>query len=207
MTQRMQRRLTAVLLLFLIGIYVGFCSVSYFASVQSMKRSGEMMFHSIAHPMPPENGISKVPGQVGMPFFKVNLALDGTIHAVEQGQFDLSENEIAQLAETAMAQQQETGYLDEYGLRYFREPTPDGWSLVFADDSIRRATHEEQLRNNILLGFALLPLFYLFSRWISAFIVRPVVALVSLFQFWSYPPTACPPFFVNRLGSLIRRRD
>lgn len=174
MIQRMQRRLTAVLLLFLLCVYVGFCAVSYFASVRSMERSGEMMFHNITQPAPPTDGPPRIPGQVGMPYFRVDLSPDGTVLVAEQGQFALTEDEIAALSEAAMTERQDRGYLDEYGLRYFREATTEGWRLFFADDSMRREAHSQQIRNNVLLGLVLLPVFFLFSRSISAFIVRPV---------------------------------
>ena len=46
MIRRMQRRLTAVLLLFLVGIYGGFCAVSVYTSAGALERETQMQLKS-----------------------------------------------------------------------------------------------------------------------------------------------------------------
>ena len=175
MIQKMQRRLTAVLMLFLVGIYVGFCVLSYAAGVRGMERVSDKMFDPTEEvSRPQEDGAPHMPGQVGIPFFTVDLFVDGTMIHTERGQFTLSDEEIREITEEAFSTQQENGFLTEYTLRYVRQSTPVGWRLVFMDDSVRVETLRQQIRSSILLGLVLLPVFYLFSWGISALIVRPV---------------------------------
>lgn len=174
MIRQMQRRLTAVLLLFLTGIYVGFCAVSYFASAGSMARDSAMMLDRIDAPAPPEGEMPHMPGQVGVPYFTIHLDRNGTVVDTRQGQFDLTDEELREIAALAMAADEDRGYLVEYKLRYFKTAEPTGWRLLFADDSVREEMAKKQIRSSILVGILLLPVFFLFSRWISAFIVRPV---------------------------------
>ena len=174
MIRRMQRRLTTVLLLFLIGIYAGFCVVSYVASTGSMARDSAMMLDRIDAPTPPDEGMPHMPGQVGFPYFTIHLDPVGKIVDTRQGQFDLSEEELEKIAALAMEADEDRGYLAEYKLRYFRTAEPSGFRLLFADDSVREEMAAKQIRSNILVGLLLMPVFFLFSRTISSFIVRPV---------------------------------
>ena len=45
---------------------------------------------------------------------------------------------------------------------------------MFANDSVQRELRQTQIRGSVLLGLLLLPVFFLFSRSLSAFITRPV---------------------------------
>ena len=174
MIRRMQRRLTAVLLLFLVGIYAGFCAVSYFASAGSTARDSAMMLDRIDAPAPPGEGMPHMPGQVGVPYFTIHLDQSGTVVDTRQGQFDLTEEDLEKIAALAMEDDEERGYLEAYKLRYFRTNEPSGWRLVLVDDSIREEMVRKQITSSIFVGLLLLPVFFLFSKSVSAFIVRPV---------------------------------
>lgn len=181
MIEAMQRRLTAVLLLFLTGIYVGFCVVSYMSSAGSMERSSEVLLRRLAESKGPGEGAAPPgkdpapPEQIGLPYFILHTDRGGSILWVERGQFDLSdETELQNMADQALAAKPEDGYLPDYGLLYCRLAAPEGWKIVFANDSVQRELRQRQIRGSVLLGLLLLPVFFVFSRGLAAFITRPV---------------------------------
>lgn len=179
MIRTMQRRLTAVLLLFLLGVYVGFCVVSYASSAGSMERDSEMLLRRLAESVISGEGLPgrgpDRPDQVGLPYFTLYADRSGAVFRAEWGQFDLSDEAALQdMADQALAAEKESGYLPDYGLLYYRLAVPEGWKLVFANDSVQRELRQTQIRGSVLLGLLLLPVFFLFSRSLSAFITRPV---------------------------------
>ena len=137
MIQRMQRRLTTVLLLFLVSVYVGLCSTSYFAGMRSIQEDSAVIFDRVMEPRPPEDELHRVPGQIGVPYFMVFLDRSGALIDSALGQFELSDEELGNIAQKALEQGQESGYLKEYSLRFHLRETPIGYQLMFTDESVR----------------------------------------------------------------------
>lgn len=173
MIRSMQRRLAVVVLLFLVAVYACLCAVSYGAAVSGMVRESEQMLRSLAEPEPPAGGLG-VPGQVGVPYFTLVLDSRGVVMTADQGQFDISDEELLGLAAQVLTAEEDFGYLGSYQLRYYRVSIPGGWRLVFADDSLQGELRLRQVRNSLLLGLALLPVFLAFSWLLAGLIVRPV---------------------------------
>lgn len=173
MIRSMQRRLAVVVLLFLVAVYACLCAVSYGAAVSGMARESERMLRSLAEPEPPAGGLG-FPGQVGVPYFTLVLDSRGMVVTADQGQFDISDEELLGLAAQVLTAAEDSGYLGSYHLRYYRMSTPGGWRLVFVDDSLQEEVRLRQVRNSLLLGLALLPVFLAFSWLLAGLIVRPV---------------------------------
>lgn len=173
MIRSMQRRLAVVVLLFLVAVYACLCAVSYGAAVSGMVRESEQMLRSLAEPDPPMGG-RIFPGQVGVPYFTLLVDGRGVLEDADQGQFDISDEELLDLAAQVLTAEEDFGYLGSYQLRYYRVSIPGGWRLVFADDSLQEELRLRQVRNSLLLGLALLPVFLAFSWLLAGLIVRPV---------------------------------
>ena len=173
MIRSMQRRLAVVVLLFLVAVYACLCAVSYGAAVSGMVRESEQMLRSLAEPDPPMGG-RIFPGQVGVPYFTLLGDGRGVLEDADQGQFDISDEELLDLAAQVLTAEEDFGYLGSYQLRYYRVSIPGGWRLVFADDSLQGELRLRQVRNSLLLGLALLPVFLAFSWLLAGLIVRPV---------------------------------
>ena len=173
MIRSMQRRLAVVVLLFLVAVYACLCAVSYGAAVSGMVRESEQMLRSLAEPDPPMGG-RIFPGQVGVPYFTLLVDGRGVLEDADQGQFDISDEELLDLAAQVLTAEEDFGYLGSYQLRYYRVSIPGGWRLVFADDSLQGELRLRQVRNSLLLGLALLPVFLAFSWLLAGLIVRPV---------------------------------
>lgn len=174
MIKKLQRRLTAFLMLFLVSVYAVSCAISYFAGQNRMERESAGLFDRIGEHEPPADGPQRMPGQVGVPFFTVRLDPDGTVRHVEQGQFEWTEEELTDIVRTVMEMTADEGYLEKYGIRFRRHTSPMGTELMFLDESVRGQLQDQQLSSNVILGLMLLPVFYLFSWGVSILIVRPV---------------------------------
>ena len=131
------------------------------------------MLRSLAEPDPPMGG-RIFPGQVGVPYFTLLVDGRGVLEDADQGQFDISDEELLDLAAQVLTAEEDFGYLGSYQLRYYRVSIPGGWRLVFADDSLQGELRLRQVRNSLLLGLALLPVFLAFSWLLAGLIVRPV---------------------------------
>ena len=143
MIRSMQRRLAVVVLLFLVAVYACLCAVSYGAAVSGMVRESERMLRSLAEPEPPAGDLG-FPGQVGVPYFTLVLDSRGVVMTADQGQFDISDEELLGLAAQVLTAEEDSGYLGSYHLRYYRLSTPGGWRLVFADDSLQEEVRLRQ---------------------------------------------------------------
>lgn len=176
MIRAMHRRLTGVLLLFLVGIYAGFCVVSGLSLAAGVDRESEQLLLRLVQPEErPGRGEPGRPGEGSVPYFTVRTDRFGAVQEVWSGQFDLSDQTaLSVLVEAALDAEENWGRLPGTELAYMRRPAPGGWQVVFADDSFQRESLRRQIRSSVLLGFALLPVLFLFSWALASFIVRPV---------------------------------
>ena len=173
MIRSMQRRLAVVILLFLTAVYACLCAVSYGAAVSGMARESERMLQALVDTGFPAGELG-FPGQVGIPYFMLRLDEGGGVVDAQRGQFSITNEELLVLARQVLTEEEDSGYLGGYRLRYYRQSTPGGWRVAFADDSLREEVRSRQVRNSLLLGAGLLPVFLAFSWLLAGLIVRPV---------------------------------
>ena len=113
--------------------------------------------------------------EVRLPYFILQIESDGTVASFGGGYYDLSDRAFLQaLADEAMAAPEDTGVLEDYGLRFCRASTPMGERLVFSDISSERSTLDSLVRTCLFIGAlsfaAFLGLSLLLARWA----VKPV---------------------------------
>lgn len=81
--------------------------------------------------------------QVRLPFFSIQINEKGEVLAKGGSYFDLSNEEfIAELIQASFANNDKTGIIDDYGLRYLKADVQGRNYLVFADTSIENITIE-----------------------------------------------------------------
>lgn len=107
---------------------------------------------------------------VRLPFFVVQINHRGEMIAVSGGYFDLTDRElIQQIALAALRSDQETGELNDYGLRFLKTGNASGQNIVFADTSSETATIRNMVYSCVLIflaaALAFLGLSVLLSRW------------------------------------------
>lgn len=112
---------------------------------------------------------------VRLPYFAIQVGLRGEIVATSGGYYDLSDREyLLEVLSRALEHPDQSGVLDEYGLRFYRGMSLGGECLVFADLTSEQTTLEHLLHTCILLGIAGFLGFLVVSLLLARWAVKPV---------------------------------
>ena len=155
-------------------LFVIFGLVIYFTSADLESESIRMMQSIALQPfqlgMPDEQG-----EQVRLPFFTIQLGMQGEVVATGGGYYDLSDRAFLNtLIEQAFSSPRPLGVIEAYNLRYYRVDTPVNHCLVFADISSEVATLNGLIRSCLLIGMVSFLLFLWASVLLSRWAVAPV---------------------------------
>ena len=156
----------------MLGIILG--GVIHYTA-QSMEQQSVNMMRSISSVPFQPGSPGKPSGDVRLPFFTLQLDSSGDLISATGGYFDLSDPEfLQQLADTAMASDRETGELTQYNLRYLKNRSPRGYTLVFSDTTTERATLRNLLYVSLLIFLLAEAVFLGISVLLSHWTIRPV---------------------------------
>ena len=148
--------------------------IYYFTAANLAQDSFEMMQSVAMRPTRPEQP-GRVPEEVRLPFFIVQVSKTGALSASGSEIYDLSDEDfLRELVLCAHESGKNDGLLADYHLRFFKTNTPDGEKLVFADTSSEQATLKGLLRTSLLIGFGSLAAFFFLSLLLARWAVRPV---------------------------------
>lgn len=137
-------------------------------SIQMMKTIAVSTAH-ISKPgtAPPDN--------VRLPFFTLHLDRSGKLLGTDGGYFDLSDEALlTELADISFHSPKRVQTLSEYGLRYYRQETPFGQSIVFSDISSEKETIASLVQSCAIIGFISFFAFLGISILLAHWAVRPV---------------------------------
>lgn len=111
-----------------------------------------------------------------LPCFALCVSPQGEVLDISGQYYDPSNQEeyIQSLADIAMESEDTTGILWKYELRYLKQPTPEGTTIVFADTSAEFSALKSLYINCTLLFFAALILFLVIAIALSHWVIRPV---------------------------------
>lgn len=112
-----------------------------------------------------------------LPYFTLQIGKRGELISAAGGFYDLSDEKLLDdLIEKSLYSQDETGIIQEHGLRFCRVTTPMGASLVFADMSSEKATLANLVKVCASVGIASFLVFLVISVFLSRRAVAPVAA-------------------------------
>ena len=110
-----------------------------------------------------------------LPYFTVSLSPLGGTRSAGSSFYDLDDSALlGELVETALSGKQNTGYIPEYKLRYYRTHQYGSEFIVFADVSSESATMRSLWKNSLIIGAASLGVFFLISLLLARWAVKPV---------------------------------
>ena len=113
--------------------------------------------------------------EVNLPFFKLTLSPEGELLTCEGGYFDLSDEAVLdRLIAAVRSSGEETGFLEEYRLRYLVRETAEEEILVFSDITSELHAYSHLRTVCLLIGLAGLALFLAVSMLLARWAVRPV---------------------------------
>lgn len=119
--------------------------------------------------------------EVQLPYFVLEVGQSGELLRSDSGSFDLSDTEfVSTLIQTVLASERSTGTLEEYGLRFLRQPARNdrehhrGQQLIFADISSEQSVLRDLVATCGLIGILCLMTFFLVSLFLAKWMVKPV---------------------------------
>lgn len=110
-----------------------------------------------------------------LPFFTLQLGVDGTLVSAGGGYYDLSDQQfLDELIEEALQNLQEIGEIQEHNLRYCRVNMPMGTVLVYSDMSSEMNTLDNLFYSSIRIGLISFFVFLGISICLAKWAVKPV---------------------------------
>ena len=89
----------------------------------------------------------EIPEEIRIPYFTVNISKSGVVTAKNGNFFDLSDQKkFEEIVDTAFYSNEKTGILRNHNLRFLKEETPNGTTIVFADISSEQAVWQTLLK-------------------------------------------------------------
>ena len=157
----------------LLGVILGV--VIYFTA-ENMKTQSISMMRTIATThFQKDNPGKPHRDEVRLPFFTVQLGNRGELIAVSGGYFDLTDWEYLQeIVDHALRSDQETGELEEHGLRYLKGASPRGFTIVFSDTTTENATLKHMVYSCLAIFLVALVVFWGISILLSHWVIKPV---------------------------------
>lgn len=121
------------------------------------------------------NALSENASHLQIPFFAVDVDTMGHIVILSGSYYDMADHaSIQSIVAASIRQNTEVGTLEEFGLRFYRQPTPFGVRIAFADMSLEKSMAERFTQSALIIGGATLAAFFGISVLLARWAVRPV---------------------------------
>ena len=142
---------------------------------QNMEMQSINMMRAIATAPFQQGKLGKPPEEVRLPFFTVQIGNRGELLGVSGGYFDLTDREyIESIVNAALASERNTAELEEYHLRFLKEKSPRGYTIVFSDTTTESATLKNLYSICVLIFFVAMGVFLGVSILLSNWVIKPV---------------------------------
>ncbi|MBE6923126.1 MAG: HAMP domain-containing histidine kinase [Ruminococcaceae bacterium] len=160
------------IIMLMLGIILG---VVIHFTAQSMQNQSISMMRSIASSPFQKGNLGKDADRVRLPFFTVQISRHGQLLGTGGGYFDLSDQDyILDIANAALSSKSEIGKLDDYNLRFLKNKTPMGYTIVFSDTATEATTLRNMILSCLLIFFSASIPFLGISILLSRWVIRPV---------------------------------
>ena len=142
---------------------------------QNMEMQSINMMRAIATAPFQQGNLGKPPEEVRLPFFTVQIGSRGELLGVSGGYFDLTDREyIESIVNAALASEHNTALLEDYQLRFLKEKSPRGYTIVFSDTTTESATLKNLYSICVLIFFVAMGVFLGISIFLSNWVIKPV---------------------------------
>lgn len=142
---------------------------------QNMRMQSVSMMRTIAAAPFQQGNLHKPPEGVRLPFFTVQTNSQGNLLGVSGGYFDLTDRDYIQsIVNAALSSEQKTAELEEHQLRFLKEKSPAGYTIVFSDTTTESATLKNLYSICMLIFFVAMAIFFGISILLSNWVIRPV---------------------------------
>ena len=142
---------------------------------QNMEMQSINMMRAIATAPFQQGKLGKPPEEVRLPFFTVQIGNRGELLGISGGYFDLTDREyIESIVNAALASEHNTAQLEDYHLRFLKEKSPRGYTIVFSDTTTESATLKNLYSICVLIFFVAMGVFLGVSILLSNWVIKPV---------------------------------
>ena len=142
---------------------------------QNMEMQSINMMRAIATAPFQQGKLGKPPEEVRLPFFTVQIGNRGELLGISGGYFDLTDREyIESIVNAALASEHNTAQLEDYQLRFLKEKSPRGYTIVFSDTTTESATLKNLYSICVLIFFVAMGVFLGVSVLLSNWVIKPV---------------------------------
>ena len=176
MIRKLRIKFICVIMAIVTVLLGGILGVVIHFTGENMQMQSVSMMRSIADRPFQQGSLGKpMDDEVRLPFFTVQISNRGELVAASGGYFDLTDREyIQQIVNAALHSEQETGELQEQGLRYLKTVSPRGFTIVFSDTTTERATLRNLFYGCLAVFLAAMSVFLGISILLSHWVIRPV---------------------------------
>ncbi len=174
MLRKLKIKFVAVIMILVTLLFVALLGLALFFTRQNMKQESiQRMQALLSAGREPAAAVPGRPPDPRLPFFTVELLLQGELSVSGGGFFDLSDREtLHTLVDTALSAHEPIGVIKDSELRYL--VAPDRKRIVFADISQENAMLGHAVKNFLLLGLAGYAGFFAVSLLLANWVVKPV---------------------------------
>lgn len=175
MTQKLRYKFIMITMIIVtIMLCIIMSLICFFTKMNLENNSINMMQNIASHPfllhVPNE-----MPEDVRLPYFTLQLSIQGDLLATGGGYYDLSdENFLRDLINATFSSPNRIGIIEEYNLRFYHTNTSVSQILVYADISNELAILNDLIRNCILIGIVCFLIFLGISFLLAGWVAQPV---------------------------------
>jgi signal transduction histidine kinase len=174
--QKLQRKFVAInmtivtVILLLIGVFF------VVSTADSLRSDSYSVLNRVLtqNDLPAWNGGRGRDDGVTLPYFTVSVWRTGQAAVTSSQFYELEEEAVTAIVEDCLAQEENSGVLEDYDLRYLRKSELMGWELAFVDISQERSTLANAVRTTLIISLVTLAAFFLISIRLSRWAVGPV---------------------------------
>lgn len=172
MLKRLRNKFVLITMAIVVGMLAIILGLIFHFTAKDMEETGNRALQSLTQSLQHPGGN---PGNVQLPYFIMEVYLDGSVVAKGHTYYDLTDEKLLlDLAETVLRQDNSRGKLAHYSLLYSRMPGMGRQVLVFVDVSGQQAALRSMVEVSLVIAAFSLLAFWGISVLLARWAVKPV---------------------------------
>ena len=175
MLKKLRLKFVLINMSIVIAMLLAIFATVYHFTKTDLQRQANSMLQSLAQSARQPNGPRTSKREVQLPYFIIQVHLNGDLHVSGYTSYDLTDEAFLQeLVQKVYSLNTNEGTLPEYSLRYKTVPAMGVQKLIFLDISSHETTLSSLLQGSILIGLASIIVFLAISFWLARWAIKPV---------------------------------
>ena len=173
MIRKLRWKVVAITMLFVSAVMLAVFVGVYFNARTTLRQSAEQQLHQA---LQRGDGSLFRPGQDSgsLPSFVVEVYSNGAVRVSGSSYYQIDEALLTEIVAACLEQEEDSGVLKAYHLRYLRSSSPLALRIAFTDNSLVQATLRSLVRTSLFIGLAALVVLLLCCYFLAGLITRPV---------------------------------